>query len=166
MVYDAVEVNEAPLVVEYGARSAIPQTADPTGVTSQSEGDCSDPDDKISSPKEKSSPKNTSPPKKDLEALQARNIARNNAVMERLGFDPLVKPTGKPRKPRTQKETPQGEANERKQVPCYITLTLHWCYTWCYTWCNTHRWAAGRGHPQLAQVTRTPLSMHQGGVRI
>ena len=169
VVYDGVEVTEeAPMMVEYGAGSALPRASDQTGVTSSPEPERSsaDPDDKISSPKEKSSPKNTSPPKKDLEALQARNIARNNAELERLGFDPPAKPTAKQPKARKQKETPQGEAKERKQVPCYITLTLHWCYTWCYTWCNTHRWAARRGHPQLAQVTRNPLSMHHRGVRI
>jgi hypothetical protein len=164
VVYDAIAVEGAPKeVVEYGSRSPMPRTSDQTGVTSSPEPERSsaEPDDDISSPQKK-----PSPPKKDLEALQARNIERNNAEMERLGLEPLVKPTAKQTKPRTTKQTPQGEANEREQVPCYITLTLHWCYTWCYTWCNTHRWAARRGHPQLAQVARNPLSMHQGGVRI
>ena len=130
VVYDGVEVTEeAPMIVEYGAGSALPRASDPTGVTSSPEGNRSgsEPDDKISSPKKKGSP-----PKKDLEAEQARNIARNNAELERLGLPPLVKVDKK-------KAQAAGKPQAKEQVPCYITLTLHWCYTWCYTWCNTHR---------------------------
>ena len=64
MVYDGVEVTEeAPMMVEYGAGSALPRASDQTGVTSSPEPERSsaEPDDKISSP-----PKNPSPPKKDI----------------------------------------------------------------------------------------------------
>lgn len=163
VVYDGVEVTEeAPMMVEYGAGSALPRASDQTGVTSSPEGDRSgsEPDDKISSPKNKRSPqKKPSPPKQDIQVVRARNIKENDEKLARLGLPPLVKVDKK-------KAQAAGKPQAKEQVPCYITLTLHWCYTWCYTWCNTHRWAARRGHPQLAQVTRTPLSMHQGGVRI
>ena len=163
VVYDGVEVTEeAPMMVEYGAGSALPRASDQTGVTSSPEGDRSgsEPDDKISSPKKKGSPqKKPSPPKQDIQVVRARNIKENDEKLASLGLPPLVPVV-------RAKAQAAGKPPPKEQVPCYITLTLHWCYTWCYTWCNTHRWAARRGHPQLAQVTRTPLSMHQGGVRI
>ena len=163
VVYDGVEVTEeAPMMVEYGAGSALPRASDQTGVTSSPEGDRSgsEPDDKISSPKKKGSPqKKPSPPKQDIQVVRARNIKENDEKLARLGLPPLVKVDKK-------KAQAAGKPPPKEQVPCYITLTLHWCYTWCYTWCNTHRWAARRGHPQLAQVTRNPLSMHHRGVRI
>ena len=163
VVYDGVEVtDEAPMMVEYGAGSALPRASDQTGVTSSPEGDRSgsEPDDKISSPKKKGSPqKKPSPPKQDIQVVRARNIKENDEKLASLGLPPLVPVV-------RAKAQAAGKPPPKEQVPCYITLTLHWCYTWCYTWCNTHRWAARRRHPQLAQVTRTPLSMHQGGVRI
>ena len=164
VVYDGVEVtDEAPMMVEYGAGSALPRASDQTGVTSSPEGDRSgsEPDDKISSPKNKRSPqKKPSPPKKDIQAVQAANVKANEAKLLELG---LAK---QPQKQKPTRKAAKEEPTPKEQVPCYITLTLHWCYTWCYTWCNTHRWAARRGHPQLAQLSRNPQSMHQGGVRI
>ena len=134
-VYDAIAVNGAlKEVVEYGAKSPIPPTGDPTtldqtGVTSSPEAERSSPDDPKSL-----SPKKPSPPKMDYEALQAANVKANEAKLLELG---LAKPPQKPKLKPTRKAA--EEPTPKEQVPCYITLTLHWCYTWCYTWCNTHR---------------------------
>ena len=137
VVYDGVEVtDEAPMMVEYGAGSALPRASDQTGVTSSPEGDRSgsEPDDKISSPKNKRSPqKKPSPPKKDIQAVQAANVKANEAKLLELG---LAK---QPQKQKPTRKAAKEEPTPKEQVPCYITLTLHWCYTWCYTWCNTHR---------------------------